>query len=76
MHAHREILSLDVRRANAVRIGITEDWGWDSLYNFTRGIPLFAFTGGRIDLDELGEIDIARQARIHGFDVRPKTIAR
>jgi hypothetical protein len=64
-----------VRCANAVRIRITKDWGWDSIYYVTGGVPLFAFAGSGVHLYELREINIARQAGIHRFDVGPEPIA-
>lgn len=44
LHSHGQILSLDVRRADAIRIGVSADYYWYRLHNFTGRIALLAFS--------------------------------
>jgi hypothetical protein len=69
LHPHSEILSLNVGCANLRRVRISKDGFWDGLHNFTRTVPLFAFTRRCIDLDQHSVIDAIQQRVIDGVDV-------
>ena len=43
LHPHREVLALDVRRANLVRVGASDEWDHLRCDHFRGWVAVFAF---------------------------------
>jgi hypothetical protein len=55
-HADRKILSLDMRCADALGIGIADAWDHLRTHHLRRAVAPFAFRRRAVDLDELREV--------------------
>ena len=69
LHPHGEVLSLYVRRANLVRVGLPDDWDHLRCDHFSRGVPLVAFAGRCVHLDELCEIHAGSEAQAYSISI-------
>ena len=74
LHSHREILALNVGRANLVEVWVSPLWERHGIYDFGRRIAVFTIGRRRIDFHQLCVIDARSQAVINGFCVRPESI--
>ena len=54
-HPYGQILALHDTGADALRVGLTEDWDYLNGLDFSGRVARFAVAGGAVDLDELGE---------------------
>jgi len=52
LHSEGQILHLDMRSADPLRIGVANARDWDALHNLSWAVPLFALARSRIHLDE------------------------
>lgn len=54
-----------MRRADAVTVRISHDWGWDRFYNIGGGISGFTFAGRKADFHPLDTIHTVDQSRVN-----------
>ena len=68
-HSHGQILPLDARCADPLRVRVSHDGDHLRIDHFCRRIPHLALTRAAIDLDELLIVRAITQARIHSVHV-------
>lgn len=74
-HSDREILPLDMGRADACRIGIAKDRRLDAIDDLSRRVALLAFATRGVDFDDLPEVHIlTTQAVDHCIPIRDESI--